>query len=265
MRKVPLLSCLILLLMGVGIVSNPPLTGLEIMTRVNQVDRGTDVKSTVTMRILGAQERVRKITSFRHEVPDKVTQTILFFRAPANVKNTAFLTFDYDQPDKNDDQWMYLPALKKVKRIASTDKSGSFMGSDFAYQDLTTPDLGDYHYTIMKEVEVYGNPVWQILATPKDKKIIDETGYKQSILFVRQDNFMLVRAVYWVAKSDKIKYFDVKRMKKMGTTWQVREIHMTTKKGKKRISKTILHFDDIILKRPVNPNFFTTKQLEHGL
>ena len=61
----------------------------------------------------------------------------MFFLSPADVKDTGFLTYDYDEEGRDDDQWLYLPALKKTKRIASGDKSGSFMGSDFTYADMT--------------------------------------------------------------------------------------------------------------------------------
>ena len=88
MRRWVVVSCLMMFLINSGVISAPPLTGLEIMTNVNQVDHGTDIKSNLTMHILGDQERVRKITSFRHEVPGEVTKTILlltFLHSLANL------------------------------------------------------------------------------------------------------------------------------------------------------------------------------------
>ena len=74
--------------------------------------------------------------------------------------DTGFLTYDYDDPVRDDDQWLYLPALKKTKRIATGDKSGSFMGSDFSYADLTSRELDRYDFRLMKQAEVNGVAVW---------------------------------------------------------------------------------------------------------
>ena len=95
---------------------------------------------------------------------------MIFFLSPADVKNTAFLSYDYDSADRDDDQWLYLPALKKHKRIAGGDKSGSFMGSDFSYSDISKPALDRYTYTRMGESEVDGVPVWQVEAIPNKKE-----------------------------------------------------------------------------------------------
>ncbi|MEA3415030.1 MAG: outer membrane lipoprotein-sorting protein [Thermodesulfobacteriota bacterium] len=70
-----------------------------------------------------------------------------------DVRRFLLLAFDYDDPDKDDDQWLYLPALKKTKRIASTDKSDSFMGSDLTYSDMTSRNLEDYDYTFYEKAK----------------------------------------------------------------------------------------------------------------
>ena len=135
---------------------------------------------------------------------------MMFFLSPADVKDTGFLTYDYDEADRDDDQWLYLPALKKTKRIASSDKSGSFMGSDFSYADMTERPLEKYEYQIVKEdAELDGHPVWIIQSTPVDDDEIDETGYTKSIQFVRKDNYVVVQAKIWVKKGKRNKYMKV--------------------------------------------------------
>ena len=146
-------------------------------------------------------------------------------------KDTGFLTYDYDESGKDDDQWLYLPALKKTKRIASSDRSGSFMGSDFSYADLTSRDLDQYDYTLMKETDVGGVKVWQIESIPRTKKEIKETGYTKSILFVRQDNYVVIRSVGWLKRGGRLKYMEIKALEQIDGIWIGTEIHMTTKKG----------------------------------
>jgi hypothetical protein len=76
--------------------------------------------------------------TFSKDINKNTEHKSVFFLTPSDVKNTAFLTFDYSGNDKDDDQWMYLPALKKTKRIPASDKDGAFMGSDFSYADMTS-------------------------------------------------------------------------------------------------------------------------------
>ncbi|MBD3792960.1 MAG: outer membrane lipoprotein-sorting protein [Campylobacterales bacterium] len=188
----------------------------------------------------------------------------MFFKNPSDVKNTAFLTYDYDDSSKDDDQWLYLPALKKVKRIPSTDKSSSFMGSDFSYFDMTNRDLENYDFKLLKETQVGGHDVWMIESTPQNQKVIDESGYTKSIAIVRKDNYVVVRAINFLTNG-KMKYLDLTQIHKENGIWIVDEMTMTTKKGKQTLHKTVLKFSDIKLNREINDDLFTTRQLEKGL
>ena len=243
------------------------LSGREIMERVNERESGDRSTSDMEMILIDkkGKKRVRKIRSFGMEKGED-SLSLMFFLSPADVKNTGFLTYDYDASGKDDDQWLYLPALRKTKRIALGDKSGSFMGSDFNYSDMTSPDLDEYEYTLMKETKVRGNPVWQIKAVPKSKEEIKESGYTQSVLFVRQDNYVVVRGVRWVHKKKRNKYMDVKKLEQIEGIWVTTEIHMTTKSGKKTLHSTVIrqketHFNQ----NSVNEELFTIRRLEKGL
>ena len=175
------------------------------------------------------------------------------------------MTYDYNESGKADDQWLYLPALRKTKRIAAGDKSGSFMGSDLNYSDLTTPDLDLYDYTLMKETEVRGKKVWQIKAVPKNKDEAEKSGYSKSVIFIRQDNYVMIRAVRWVHKKRRNKYLDVKKLEKIDGIWVSTEMHVTTKTGKKTLHKTILKQNNIRFNQDeVNADLFTVRRLGKG-
>ena len=242
------------------------LTGREIMEKVNARDEGDRSKGEMEMILIDkkGKKRIRKLKTFGGK-KDKDTLSLMFFLSPADVKNTGFLTYDYNESGKDDDQWLYLPALRKTKRIAAGDKSGSFMGSDLNYSDMTTPDLDLYDYTLMKETEVRGNKVWQIKAVPKNKDEAEKSGYSKSVIFIRQDNYVMIRAVRWVHKKRRNKYLDVKKLEKIDGIWVSTEMHVTTKTGKKTLHKTVLKQNNIRFNQDdVNADLFTVRRLEKG-
>jgi hypothetical protein len=146
------------------------LTGREIINKAYNLPTGEDQTSNLTMTLInkGGSERVRKIKQFTKDFGD-VEKSIMFFTAPADVKNTSFMNWTYDDPDKSDDQWIYLPALKKVKRISSDSKSDYFMGSDFTYDDLGDRKLDDDTHTLLREETIDGIDYYVVESIPKDE------------------------------------------------------------------------------------------------
>jgi len=243
------------------------LSGREIMEKVNDRDVGNRSISEMEMILIDKKgnKRVRKLKSYGLE-QGKNSKSLMFFITPADVKNTGFLTYDYDESGKEDDQWLFLPALRKTKRIAAGDKSGSFMGSDLNYSDMSSPDLDLYDYTLMKETEVKGNKVWQIKYVPKTKAEAEKSGYSKSVVFIRQDNYVMIRGVRWVYKKKRNKYLDVRKLEKIDGIWISTEMHVTTKSGKKTLHKTILKQNNIKFNQvEVNEDLFTIRRLEKGL
>ena len=236
-----------------------------IMEKVDARDDGQTLERNMKMILIdkNSKKRVRNIHSLSKDFGAD-THTIMFFLAPSDVKNTAFLTYDYDDANKDDDQWLYLPALKKVKRIPSNDKSGSFMGSDFSYFDMTDRDLDDYDFKFIKDIKVRGHDAWIISSTPRNKKVINESGYTKSIAIVRKDNYVVTRAINYL-KNGKKKYLDIKKMHQSSGIWVVDNMTMTTKKGNSTVHKTILQFSNIKLNKNISSDIFTTRQLEKGL
>ena len=237
----------------------------DIMTKVDARDDGKSLEEDMYMILIdkNGKKRIRDIKSYSKDF-GKDTHRIMFFKSPADVKNTSFLTYDYDDSSKDDDQWLYLPALKKVKRIPSSDKSSSFMGSDFSYFDMTDRDLSDYNFKLIKETKVRGHSAWMIESTPRNKKVIKESGYIKTVAIVRKDNFVVVRAINYLTNGKK-KYLDLKKIHKQNGIWVVDEMSMTTKKGKSMLHKTILKLKNIKVNKGLDDNLFTTRRLSKGL
>ncbi len=236
-----------------------------IMQRVDDRDDGDNQISNMQMILIDKRgnQRVRELLSFSKDKGED-THSMMFFLSPADVEDTGFLTYDYDDPERDDDQWLYLPALKKTKRIASSDKSGSFMGSDFSYADMTERPLEKYEYELLQETEVDGHPVWVIQSTPIDEDEIDETGYTKSIQFVRKDNDVVIRAKTWVKKGKRNKYMEVQELEQIDGIWVPTVMTMTTKKGTQTLHKTILRTSNVKFNQDLDFDSFTVRGLETG-
>ena len=126
--------------------------GLAIAQQMKTRDAGwVDMTASMNMvlRNKNGQESVREIRMKVLEVADDGDKSLSIFDRPKDVKGTAFLSFSHT--DGADDQWLYLPALKRVKRIASRNKSGPFMGSEFSFEDLASFEIAKYSYKFIKE------------------------------------------------------------------------------------------------------------------
>jgi hypothetical protein len=266
-RRKPLLSLFLLfVIFALSSTNALALDALEIMKSVDARDDGDNMAVETKMTLIDKKgyERVREIKAF---VKDKGEDTlrIQFFTAPADVKDTGFLTFDYYSGEKDDDQWIYLPELHKTKRIASSDKSSSFMGSDFSYADMNRRVLSEWKFKILKESTVNDNKVWLIEALPASKEVENRYGYTKSVVFIRQDIFFPVRGVHWVKDGNKIKYMEVKKLEQIDNIWVATKTHMKTTKNKKTLHSTKLEWKEIKFNQELDESLFTIRRLEKGL
>ena len=270
-NKIGLIILSVLMATGLGgaagLAADDP-EARAIMQKVEDREDGDRRTANMEMILVDkkGKQRVRKIRSFRMD-KGMDTYSLMFFQHPADVKDTGFLTYDYDDPDRDDDQWLYLPALHKTKRIASSDKSGSFMGSDLNYSDMTSRDLKDYDFTFYKEKQkvIGGHKVWVIQSTPRSKAVIKETGYTKGILFVRQDNHVVVRSVSWEEKANHTKWMQIYRLERIDNIWVTLDMQVLRRKGKQLVHKTILRFDNVQFNQDMDEALFTTRRLEKGL
>ena len=145
------------------------------------------------MRIIDAKgrERVRKIKMVTKLFDNGDTEKKLIrFMAPADVKGTGLLTYDYKE--KDDDLWLYMPAVRKTRRIVSTEKAKNFMGSEFTYSDMTPPSLDDFNFNDLGEEEINGTLCYKIEWIPKNEEIAEENGYSRRITYLGKNNFVTI-------------------------------------------------------------------------
>ena len=203
-------SVLVALIIATGFTSQlmaQDLTGRDIVETVYNLPTGDDQTSDLTMTLINksGKERIRKIKQFTKDMGD-VEKSIMFFQSPADVKNTSFMSWEYES-DKNDDQWIYLPALKKVKRISSDSKSDYFMGSDFTYDDLGDRKLDDDAHKLIEEETIDGVDYYVVESFPKD----EEYMYSKTKTWVRKDNFIGLKKEFYDEDEDLLKVLKIKK------------------------------------------------------
>ncbi|MDD3823421.1 MAG: outer membrane lipoprotein-sorting protein [Sphaerochaetaceae bacterium] len=186
-----------------------------------------------------------------------LTNTITVFLSPASVKNTRFLT--RERADGTDDQWIFLPALGRVKRIAASEGGGSFMGSDFTYADMasTTYDTTEAEHTLIGQETVNGRSAYKIKSIP-----YDPTAYVQTIIWVDKEHDLPLRVEFFekdpttvskVLTTDDIAFVEGR--------WITKSVTMTTVATQHSTRVEILQAKYDI---PMNSAYFTTTFLETG-
>lgn len=172
----------------------------EIMTKNFYVTKVSSYQSTATMVLMNdrGEERVRKITTWSKLKPNGIDSRVLVrFQSPADVRGTGFLQIENHQAD--DDIWIYLPALKKTRRLVSNNKRDSFFGTDFAYGDVLTPDPDLYSHKLIGTENPDGIECLVIESAPISAKVRDNMGYSRKVSWIRKDNFL----------EHKIEYYDL--------------------------------------------------------
>jgi preprotein translocase subunit SecF/outer membrane lipoprotein-sorting protein len=151
--------------------------------------------STMIITDSRGNQRIRKNTMASMSFPDGTEKRIIKFISPPEVKGTGILIFDY--PEKSDDMWIYLPALRKTRRIVSKEKNKSFMGSEFSNADMAAPGLDDFNYQLLGEEEWNGNIHYKVQAAPKTEELADEYGYVRSVSWIDKKSYLVHQTQYF--------------------------------------------------------------------
>jgi hypothetical protein len=156
----------------------------------------------------------------------------------------------------DDDQWLYLPALRRVRRIASSNRASSFVGSEFTYEDLTPLELAKYRFKYLREDMVKDQPAWVVESVPQFK----DSGYARMELFVRRDNHQTARTNFYDRKGDLMKVGTFEGWSKVeGKWWRGRTVRMDNQQTRK---STVLETLETKLGVGLSARDFTTRALE---
>jgi hypothetical protein len=200
-----LLTILVVTSMSVPALAQTP-SGLEIM---KERQRRHDAKSETNkslMKLFDRKGRVkeRMISVMSKKGEDGLSKTLLQFLSPADIRNVGLLTWEQGE-NEEDNQWLYLPASRRVKRIAGGNKKSQFMGTDLAYEDLRPENLNTHTYEVIGEETVDGNSCWVVEAIPSTPKEKKDTGYGKRHFWVRKDIYFIIRAEFYAHSGKRIK------------------------------------------------------------
>lgn len=241
----------------------PEIEARQVMLNTDERDDGDDQTSEMEMVLINKQgkQRVRKVVSYRKNYGED-DKMVMFFLEPADVKGTGFLTWNYEDESKDDDQWLYLPALKKVRRISSSKKADYFMGTDFTYSDMGDRDIDDYTYSHLGTEVIDGVECYHLESLPKDDEVIKESGYGRTETWVRPDTWMMVKAVFYDKKMKLLKELAVSDFEEIDGIWTAKKLHMNNIQKK---HQTILTFGNISYNSGLDDDIFSQRQLTKGV
>ena len=234
----------------------------DIMHNVVAVNEGEHVVRNLKMTLVNkhGKERVRETRIFRI-TDDSEKRTLVIYEAPSNVEGTAFLTYDYQKSEADDDQWLYLPATRKARRISASNRGDYFLGTDFTYEDIKNEgklELSDYTFERLPDTTAEGKTYFTIKATPRNKDIADELGYGEYSFTVDPDNWIIIEGNYLDTKGRKLKTVHLQRVKEINGIWSretlLVENHQTG-------HSTLFEFSDIDYQTPIAADVFDVRTL----
>ena len=244
---------------SIAAIENTELKGLAIIEALDERDLGfihQKVNMTMTLQNRHGEKSVRSMQSRTLEVTGDGDKSLIIFNKPRDIKGTAMLTFSHIL--KPDDQWLYLPALKRVKRISSKNKSGPFMGSEFAFEDLASPEVARYRYLYLGEAKVNGEDCYKIESRPN----YAHSGYTRLINYVDKSHFRMQRIEYFDRKNSHLKtlnYLDYKQYK--DKYWRAALMDMVNHQTDK---STMLAFSEYDFKSELSEQDFNKNALKRA-
>ena len=221
------------------IVPGQSADGRDIMQRLDDADTSRDSSRITTMVIQrSGGERVRRMVNWRRNL-DGWSQNLSWFEKPDDVRNTAFLSWSYDDPDREDDMWMYLPASALLRRISGSGKKGSFMGSDLANEDIEDRAVDDDIHTFKGWVTCGEFQCASVESVPRNRR---DSNYSRRLSHIRTDIWQLVTVEYYDYSSHLLKTASFSDFIQNSGLWSAGRMVVETPREK---SRTVITYSDI--------------------
>ncbi|MCX6538254.1 MAG: outer membrane lipoprotein-sorting protein [Acidobacteria bacterium] len=183
------------------------------------------------------------------------SKSLLTFVAPPDVKGVMLLVLSY--PDRASDQWMWIPANERERRVALQDRATRFFGTDFTFEDLEERDVEQYSYSMVGDEAIDGVACWKIESRPKQAKA---SQYTRSYIWVRKDNYAFQQFENYI-KKELVRRLKYSRIEQVQGIWSARMAEMT---DFRRNSRTVLTFEKLLYNTPMNEEGFTVQALRRG-
>jgi predicted RND superfamily exporter protein len=244
--------------------SDPP-GASEIVQRVNARDEGESVSRKLIMEMTDRRGKTRtRETRYFRKYYGEERRTVILYLSPPSVKGTGFLTYDYPEPGREDDQWLYLPALRKVRRISATARGDYFLGTDFTYNDVKQEgklSLEDFVWKSLGEETVDDRRCYLIEGSPISEKIAKELGYGRVRSWVDAEIWVARRLEAWDVNGNPLKVAESRDIRRVDDIWTTHRIDV---RNRKTGHSTVFKLSDVDYRTPVPDEVFTERALRRG-
>ena len=237
-------------------------TGPELMQKFKQVQRVKDEEEHLLLKLVSKSGAVkeRRLARWTMSAAGDLDKILVRFLAPRDVENTGLLT--WEARDGNDDQWLYLPATKKPKRIAASGKKNRFMGTDFTFEDMRPENVAVNRYTLAGSEAVDGQDCWVIESVPANERQAADTAYSRRRLWLRKDGLALVKREYYDRQGRLEKVETMRKLVNVkGTAWRSSEYEMHDVQNG---TKTLVVVEKRTVDKGLRDEFFSEAELTRG-
>jgi outer membrane lipoprotein-sorting protein len=256
--------CALLVLAGSALTTAAQTpTGRAVMKAYKAQDRTEDTEAVMKISIINSRgnTRERELTLWTKTQGDDTRMQLIRFEAPADVRGTGFLSIE--NAGREDDHWLYLPALRKTRRIAGSDKQDRFVGTDFSFEDLESEKLDAYRYERIGEETLGGTATWIIEAVPTDPDKIEETAYVRRELWVSKDRALLLQAKLYDKEGTYVKRLTASDMRQVPGSKKWRPYRLVMEDVQKG-DKTVLEIVGYKIDQGVPADYFSQRYLKRG-
>jgi len=195
-----------------------------------------------TLKIISAsgEERVRTLSTATRKFGNE-SKMMMKFLEPADVRGTTLLVFDYE--NKDDDLWIYMPALRKTRRIVSSEKGKNFMGSEFTNADMSKPNIDEFNYKILGDETVDGKQYWKIESTCKTETQEEQYGFSKRVTYIEKTNYLAYKIEYYDLSGELLRVESINNYKKQSNgSYFAFNMEMKNVQNKRRSVMTIDKF-----------------------
>lgn len=256
MRRIVLMSAALALTATVAFAGE--MTGREVMEAVHDRPIAEDTRATVTMTLTDRRgsQRVREIEQYTLGTAEG-ERRLLFFTAPADVRDTSFMTWSYDD-GRSDDQWIYLPALRRIRRISAEARHDSFMGSDFTYDDISGRHPDDDRHELLRRESHRGENTYVVESVPSD----GSAPFDRTVTWVIDGEWIGIRREYFDDRDRLYKVLEVEEYEQIDGVWVIPRMTMT---DKQRDHSTTMEMREIELNAGLSENIFSERTMQRGV
>ena len=252
------MKILYLLIFSSIVLSQPQ--GRQVMELAKEQIHPKDLVSTISMTLIKnlhgkEKSRVRTFSNSQkfYETGEFLTKTLIRFQSPEDLKGTGLLIWEYRDTNKESEQWLYLPAIKRSKKIFSREKIRSFMGSDFSYEDIKPRDIDEDTYEILGQENIDGKKYYKIKATP-----IKISIYSKRIIWVDKDESLISKIEFYDKDNQIKKIMTIPKVKRHGDYLTILKMEM---ENIEKSQLTTIELLDISYDNELEESFFSKESL----